>query len=81
MRQWPSERMEIIKRNFYPRNKTGEKPGEKPEVWRIDDMIVVQKGTYAAFRLGQVSILFPLIPSAISLTIFLSLTWEIPRLV
>lgn len=45
MRQWPSERMELIKRNFYPRD---------AEQSRIDDMIVVRKGIYSAFRLGQV---------------------------
>ncbi|KAI4596997.1 hypothetical protein KJ359_004907 [Pestalotiopsis sp. 9143b] len=44
MRQWPSERMELIKRNFYPRD---------AEQSRIDDMIVVRKGIYSAFRLGQ----------------------------
>ncbi|ETS85814.1 hypothetical protein PFICI_03839 [Pestalotiopsis fici W106-1] len=44
MRQWPSERMELIKRNFYPRD------GQE---FRLDDMIVVRKGTYSAFRLGQ----------------------------
>lgn len=45
MRQWPSERMELIKRNFYPRD---------ADQSRIDDMIVVRKGIYSAFRLGQV---------------------------
>jgi hypothetical protein len=45
MRQWPSESMETIKRNFYPRGGS--------EI-RLDEMVSVRKGIYSAFRLGEV---------------------------
>lgn len=45
MRQWPGETMETIKRNFYPQSGAEQ---------RLDEMISVRKGIYAAFRLGEV---------------------------
>ncbi|KAH6653826.1 Piwi domain-containing protein [Truncatella angustata] len=44
MRQWPSERMVIIKRNFYSKDGIEQ---------RIDEMIGVRKGIYSAFRLCE----------------------------
>ncbi|KAK9423636.1 putative Piwi domain-containing protein [Seiridium unicorne] len=44
MRQWPSEHMQTIKRNFYPQGGVEQ---------RLDEMVSVRKGTYSAFRLGQ----------------------------
>ncbi|KAH8673309.1 Piwi domain-containing protein [Xylariales sp. PMI_506] len=46
LRQWPGETMQIIKRNFYPLN--GADMG-------LDAIVVVRKGTYSAFKLGEVS--------------------------
>lgn len=48
MRQYPSEHMRTIKRNFYPAD------GKWIE---LDEMVHVRKGTYSAFRFGEVSIL------------------------
>ncbi|KAI1851294.1 hypothetical protein JX266_003369 [Neoarthrinium moseri] len=44
MRQWPSEQMMTIKRNFYPRDGVE---------MQLDPMVGVRKGVYSAFRLGD----------------------------
>ncbi|KAI0129177.1 Piwi domain-containing protein [Xylariales sp. AK1849] len=46
MRQWPSETMQTIKRNFYP---------QSGAELHLDSLIAVRKGIYSAFKLSEAS--------------------------